>query len=283
MDLKQLKYFITIAEEGNISRAAEKLHMSQPPLSKQLKLLEQELGVILVERSTRKIEITDSGKKLKQRGDQILKLVERSIKEVKDIDNGIEGNLIIGTVSSVGASMLIEKIDLFHKQYPKINFEVLDEDTNRIIELLNSGVIEIGIIRTPFNKDDFEFMLLPEEPMVVLGNNISNKKESISLEELRNIPLIVQKRYEKKIIDLCKSVGFEPRIICNSNDVRTLLLLASTNIGAAIIPKDCLNLVNTSNLEYKLLKERDLDMGTAIIWAKDGYLSSIAKHFLEMF
>lgn len=285
MDIKQLTYFLTIVEEGNISKAAEKLHIAQPPLSHQLKLLEEELNVKLIERNTRKLKITDVGVTLSNRAKQIVQLMDTTVKEVKDISEGSQGTLSIGTVSSAGVALLPIHIESFLKKYPNINFQILDEDTTRIVELLNNDVIDIGIVCTPYNKDMLEAISLPEEPMIVVGTNLpwDNKKKSVNLTELKSMPLIVQQRYEKNIIELCRKAGFEPRIFCKSNDVRTLLLWAGNSIGFAIVPKNCLNLIENVNLNFIELNEPSLNVGTAIIWKKNHYLSSTAKHFLGTF
>lgn len=282
MDIKQLIYFLAIAEEENISRAAEKVHIAQPPLSKQLQLLEEELGVKLVERSTRKLQITSAGEILQHRAKQILDLLDSTIEEVKDISEGLSGTLSIGTVSSAGATLLPEKIYSFHKKYPNLNFEILDEDTYKIIELLKSGLIDIGIIRTPYNIESFGAITIPDEPMVAISTTpFSNDEEAIYLNYLIDKPLIVQKRYEKTLIDLCLNLGFKPRILCKSNDVRTVLLWLTIGMGIAIVPKNSISLILNTKVYYKEIKESSLKVGTAIIWNHNRYMSSAAKHFLE--
>lgn len=284
MDIKQLIYFITIAEECSFSKAAERLYMAQPPLSYQLKLLEEELNVKLMERTTRKLQLTDAGKALFQRSKQLLEFLDTSIKEVKDIHNGFQGNLSIGTVSSAGAAILPEIIKSFHLSYPGIDFEILDEDTSKIIELLNGGIIDIGIIRTPFKSDNFEAILLPDEPMLAVSNTELCEGQSVlKLWNLKNTPLIIQRRSEGSLIELCNSYDFKPRIICKSNDVRTILLWAGMGLGTALVPKNCVNLAPNANLKYKEIAEPSLLTGTAIIWPKQRYISSAARRFLEAF
>lgn len=285
MDIRQLTYFLTIAEEGNISRAAEKLHIAQPPLSQQLKLLENELGMTLVERSTRKIQLTDVGKTLQHRAKQILKLLEATEKELKDINEGLQGTLSIGSVSSAGATLLPDRICSFYKSYPGITFEIIDEDTSKIIELLNNGVIDIGIIRTPFDIENFESIYLPDEPMVVAGVKIPWEEDQkfICMSDLAEKSLIVQRRYEDMLVQLCHREGFSPKVLCKSNDVRTVLLWASTGLGLAIVPKNCISLIGNIHLTYKEIKESSLNVGTAIIWPKDRFISSAARHFLKTF
>lgn len=284
MDIKQLKYFLAIAEESSFSKAAERLYIAQPPLSHQLKLLEDELGVKLVERTTRRLQLTDAGKALQQRSKQLLEFLETSVKEVKDIHNGLQGMLSIGTVSSAGAALLPERVKTFHENYPGIDFEILDEDTAKIIELLEHAVIDIGIIRTPFNLDNFEAIILPDEPMIAVSNSeLAGGKKALKLTDLIHTPLIIQRRNEAVIMELCQKSGFTPRIICRSNDVRTILLWAGTGLGTALVPKNCINLVHNTNLNYKEIAEPSLMTGTAIIWPKQRYISSAARRFLDTF
>ncbi|HCW03471.1 MAG TPA: LysR family transcriptional regulator [Clostridium sp.] len=284
MDIKQLKYFIAIAEEGSISKAAKRLHMAQPPLSQQLKAMESELGVELFERSTRKLEITSSGQAMYHKAKQILKLMDIAIKEVKDISDGLAGKLSIGTVSAAGATFLPQLISNFHSKFPNISFEIIDEDTPRIIELLSKGFIDIGIIRTPYNTEGFKVINLPEEPMIVASKTDywDKNRKVITIKELNQLPLVLHRRYEKTIGELCNKKGFSPNIICKSNDVRTILLWANAGIGVAIIPKNCLDLIPNTKLYHRELKEAELKVGTAIIWPKNGYQSSPTKRFISL-
>ena len=120
MDIRQLLYFTTIAEEGSISAAAKKLHLSQPPLSYQMKLLEEELHLPLIERSARGIALTEAGRVLYKRAQGILELSELTRKEMLAMASGFTGTLHIGTVSSSGASLLGWRIPAFHQKYPQI-------------------------------------------------------------------------------------------------------------------------------------------------------------------
>jgi LysR family transcriptional regulator, salicylic acid-responsive activator of bsdBCD len=285
MDIRQLKYFLAIAEEESITRAAERLHMAQPPLSQQLKLLEEELGVKLVDRSTRKFQLTDTGEALRHRAEQMLSLMETTVKELKDMGEGLQGTLSIGTVPSSGAALLPRRIKEFHEKYPGINFQILDGHTNKILELLNSGVIDIGIIRTPFNTEIYESICFPREPMIAAGTEFyfGEKRGKVKISDILDKPLIVDVRFEGIILEACHRVGFSPRIICRSDDVRSLLLWASTGIGISIVPKAAISLVPGSSLRFKEINEPSLETQTAILWMKGRYLSTAARRFLEMF
>jgi LysR family transcriptional regulator, salicylic acid-responsive activator of bsdBCD len=286
MDLRQLVYFLAIAEEGNITRASERLHMAQPPLSQQLKLLEEEFGVVLIERNTRKIQITDAGRLLQKRAKQILDLSEKTVKELTDLKEGLQGTLSIGTISSAGEILLPLKIQCFHEKYPYVDFHIRESGTYEILELIKSGIVEIGLIRTPFNQSSFEYINLPDEPMVAgaLGG-LFWKCNSGCLEpaDLIDKPLLMHNRYTANIKEACRKAGFEPNIICRIDDTRFMLNWANTGMGIVIIPRDMIGLVPDAKLFYREIKEESLVTRTVIIWLKNRYLSAPARHFLELF
>ncbi|MBC2581967.1 LysR family transcriptional regulator [Clostridium sp. DJ247] len=291
MDIRQLKYFLTVAEEGQITSASKRLNIAQPPLSQQLKLLEKELGVQLLERKSRSVELTEAGNILRNKSEQILELVKTTLKELKDLNEGVQGTVNIGTVGASGASILPDKVYNFHEQYPNVNFEVWEGDTFRIIELLNNGVIELGIIRTPFNYEKYNFMFLTNEPVGDRMVAIADPKfyddkdtETIPFIELKDKPVIINRRFEKIITDACKENGFEQlNVVCSNGDVRSSLIWANAGIGIAIVPKSNLNIMSHVNLKVKEIIEPSIETRVAVIWMKDRYLSTAARHFIEIF
>lgn len=288
MDVRQLRYFLAIAEEGNISGAAKRLHIAQPPLSQQLKLLENELDVQLVKRGSRRIQLTEAGCILRNRAEQIIDLIETTVKELKEINQGYKGTLSIGTVASLGASILADRIRSFHRQYPDVSFQLREGDTHRITELLRSGVIEIGIVRFPFDSEIYESIRWPDEPMIAAiapdsDWNFEGHKTSLSLEELAAKPLILHRRHEKIILESCRQKGFEPQVLCKSDDVRSALSWANAGIGVAVIPKSAVDLMPNTGLVYKEINEASLETAAAVIWMRNRYLSTAARHFLKMF
>ncbi|VBB09102.1 transcription regulator hth lysr [Lucifera butyrica] len=287
MDIRQLHYFLAIAEEGQITGAAKRLHMAQPPLSQQLKLLETELGVQLIRRGSRRIQLTEAGSALRNRAEQILALMETTFKEVKEFHDGDKGTLAIGTVASLGATLLPERIRLFREQYPGIDFILCEGETQRISELLNRGVIEIGMVRLPFDSNVFESVTLPKEPMVAAINRSCGSYDDnttvIQLKELVNMPLMVHRRHEALIIKACREAGFEPSILCIGDDIRSLLAWADAGIGTAIATQSAAGLIPSTNLCYRQIAAPDLETTAAVIWMRNRYLSTAARRFLEIF
>lgn len=285
MDIKQLRYFQIIAEEGQITRAAQRLHMAQPPLSHQLKLLEEELGVKLVEREKRGVILTGAGRLLHNRGEQIIELLDTTVKELKELNEGYTGALSIGAVASSGTTFLPCRILKFHEQYPNISFQLWEGDTYRILELLNTGIIEIGIVRNVFDSELYHAVSLPTEPMVVAMCrewSCGEQIKQVGMKELASKPLLLHRSNERMIVECCQKNDFEPQILCKGDDVRSLLVWADAGLGLAIVPKSAVGLVPSNNLVYKEIIEPSLEIKKSIIWLKNRYLSAATRNFLEM-
>ncbi|MCR4944717.1 MAG: LysR family transcriptional regulator [Clostridium sp.] len=284
MEIKKLKYFVTIVEEGNISAASKKLHVSQPPLSNQMKLLEEELGMKLMERGARNITLTEAGKLLYKRAKDIIELTESTKKELENIEHGLAGTFALGTNSSSGAMILKNKIMKFNKEYPKVKFEIHERNTYELLELLNSGVIEAAIVRTPFNMDRIEGYFFEEEPLVaVMKSEFEwSKDNEISLKELEGSKVIIYRRLKNIILECCSKKDIKLDIFCENDDARTTIMWANAGLGIGIIPKSALHFIKGDELIYKAIKEKELYTQLGAIWNRERYLSTIAKSFLEI-
>ncbi len=288
MDIRQLLYFTTIAEEGSISAAAKKLHLSQPPLSYQMKLLEKELHLPLIERSARGIELTEAGRVLYKRAQGILELSELTRKEMLAMASGFTGTLHIGTVSSSGASLLGWRIPAFHQKYPQIGFAIHEGNTFELMEMLESGLIELAIVRTPFHSDQLNCLYLSPEPMIAAGASSffpagMPSGQPISLELLGHAPVILYRRFEKILLSLCEQKGITPQVFCIADDARTTLMWAEAGLGVAVVPQSAYRIMPHHNMVYGELSEEDLHTRIAAVCKKGCSLSWAAQQFLEIF
>lgn len=288
MDIRQLLYFTTIAEEGSISAAAKKLHLSQPPLSYQMKLLEKELHLPLIERSARGIELTEAGRVLYKRAQGILELSELTRKEMLAMASGFTGTLHIGTVSSSGASLLGWRIPAFHQKYPQIGFAIHEGNTFELMEMLESGLIELAIVRTPFHSDQLNCLYLSPEPMIAAGASSffpagMPSGQPISLELLGHAPVILYRRFEKILLSLCEQKGITPQVFCIADDARTSLMWAEAGLGVAVVPQSAYRIMPHHNMVYGELSEEDLHTRIAAVCKKGCSLSWAAQQFLEIF
>lgn len=292
MDLRQLRYFLKIAEEGQITRAAKRLHMAQPPLSHQLKLLEQELGVQLVERMGRKLKLTEAGQSLQRRAEQIVGLMDATVSEMKEYDTGVRGTLSIGTVASAGAALLPDRIRAFHDSYPSIYFQLWEGDTYRITQLLESRVIEVGLVRLPVdNLSQYNIIHLHTEPLVAAMSPTwfeGVNDDPIRLSDLADIPLLLLRREQgtfiyQQFVGACEKAGFEPRVLCESADIMTLLTLAEAGVGVTIVPKSAISLRTGTTLHFREISKPSLESTAAVVWLRNRFLSTPAQRFIDMF
>lgn len=286
MDIRQLKYFLAIAEEEQITAAAKRLNMAQPPLSQQMKLLEDELDTQLFKRGPRQIRLTDAGKLLANRARQILELSDSTLREIADCKRGLRGTLKIGTVSSSGSILLSKGMQSFYQSFPDARFEIHEGNTFSLIELLTRGLIEIGIVRTPFRNSRVECKYLRKEPMIVImddSHDWAPEKKEISLQELAEKPVILYRRFEQLLLDTFAGYGIQPQVFCTNDDARTTVLWANAGYGIGIVPASAFNLAAHSHLHSKILTEERLYTCITAIWMKDRYLSSLAENFLDCF
>lgn len=285
MELRQLKYFLAIAEEGQITKAAKRLNLTQPPLSQQLILLEKELGTPLFDRSKKHIRLTEAGNILQHRAQQMMELMKITTNELQESTGGISGRLAIGTISSSGVSLLPNRIQEFHKCYPKVTFHLRQGETSKILELLNVGLIEIGFVRFPVDYALYDFLILPEEPMVVAANAKILPPRSIPFDfrQLMGQPLLVHQRHLPMITELCRQSGFAPSFFCTSDDITPLVIWANLGLGIAIVPKSAIDLFAVSSLEFYELAPPTPKTTSAIIWSKKRPLSAAANHFITLF
>jgi len=285
MDIREMKYFYAIAEEGNISNASKRLNIAQPALSRQMKQLEDNLGVQLFERGSRRIKLTEAGHLMRKRVEQILDLVEGTKNEIIELNSGAAGTISIGTVTTSGAILLPNLIDRFHALYPNVTFQLWEGDGFRVLELLDKGIIEVGIIRAPFDSDIYESIALPAEPLVIAMKqdcSYGEDPETIRLIELANQPLIIPIRWKSMFVEWCSKAGFKPNIVCLCDGIIMNVLWAKMGIGMALVPKSTEGLIADSALTYKTIVEPTVSTQTIIVWLRNRRLSASSKHFIDL-
>lgn len=265
MNSKQLKYFVTVTEEGTVSSAAKKLFISQPPISQQIKLLEDELGTKLFIRTPRQMILTTAGKLLYNRAKSIISMTNMAKDEVTSFVRDQRNTIKIGIISSIIGSEILQKIASFATDREDINFEFYESDTYAVIDNLHKEHINFGIVRSPFPLSKFKTMKLQNSRLVALGHkNIFNNKmlklgndtletenrtyylnDKISLNELSKYPLIIYRRWENLILDTFKKYSMDYIIKCRTDSASTALFLARRGAGLALLPST----IVSSNME----------------------------------
>lgn len=286
MDMKQLRYFTAIAEEGQITSAARRLHIAQPPLSQALKALEAELGVQLFERIPSGIRITEAGALLLQRSYQISNMFDTIAEDMASFRGGREGILKIGTVSSSGSILINENFMAFREHYPKVKFNLYEGNSYQIIEYLEKGIIEIGIVRTPFDNDKFEKICCAPTPMVVAGHKSNfpfSPVQKVTLQQLSKEPILINRRYYR----LFQSIGAKENLTfqyyCLNNDARTTLYWTNAGLGMGVVPKETLLIQAYPDLQFSEIDSPELYTQLCAIWVKNKPITQITSNFLAYF
>ena len=286
MEIKDMRAFYAIVEEGNISHAAQRLDIAQPALSRQMKRLETSLGVQRFERGSRRIRLTDAGKVMYARVEHILGIVDGAVREITEMGSGVAGSVRLGTITTSGAMLVPELLSEFHRRYPQVTYQIWEAEGARILELLDNRVIEIGITRTQVDAKVYESIVLPNEPLVVIMNReqeIGKKPHEVKLSELKKVPLLVPLRWQSVFTANCKKHGFTPNIVCVSDSIVQDLLLTKMGMGMALLPVSSKTLLTDGNLIYKKLVEPEMSTHTVIAWLKNRTLSTSSAHLIRLF
>ncbi|MEK3906043.1 LysR family transcriptional regulator [Oceanobacillus sp. FSL K6-0127] len=290
MDMRQLRYFYTIATEGQITRAAKILHMAQPPLSQSLKALESEIGVPLFERNGKKMELTEAGEVLYKKADYFFKFFDEALTEVKETGEGLKGQLTVGCVKTL-FSHVPQRIKSFREKYPNVTFELREGDSYLLAEQLNNRNIDLAIVRLPLDMEPYSSLFLPEENYVAIMPEQwakSYESETITMNELANLPLLLLRRISgvgqyELIMDKFEKRGLTPNIVTVCPDVDMILELVNVEVGASILPASILKKHFNAGIKGFAIEDETIISKSAIIWLKDRYLSKSKQRFIEYF
>lgn len=296
MTLKQLTYFLKIAETGNLTKAATELNMSQPPLSYQLKLLEDELGVSLFIREPHSMKITDEGVLLRNRSTQILSLVDRTVNELAVFNENQKFMVNIGTVTSSGHNFLPKIIKSFKKEHPLSTFNIYDGSSMYLQELLHNAIIDIAILREPFPVDQFESLRLnsanlnPEydnDYFVAVGKEkflspCTENDNCIDLKDVLNMPLVVHRKFEKILEHQARQIDMRVNnLICKNDSVPSSIEWTLSGTCIAIMPFTSSLLIGSNKLIVRKIINPSFFSNMYIVWRKDAEFSMHTRAFLE--
>ena len=286
MDLKQIQYFVTVVEQGSINRAAQKLHMTQPPVSKQMQLLEAELGCPLFLRSTHPLELTQEGKVLYERGLNLLAMAKGTVQAVADCRSTQGGTLRLGLVSSVSELAARQWIAPFSRSHPGVAFELYEANTYQLLERLRSRQFDLALVRTPFLNRPFRCQVLPPRPMLALWRPerfAFRSGEPVSLEELAEVPLILYRRWEDLVTEAFGRRGLRPQVLARSDSAGTCLALARTGLGVAISPDSMEQPALAAGLGTCPIGDPSLRSGIALARSESGCDTAAGQAFWDFF
>lgn len=281
MNLKQLRYFLAVAEEKQITAAAKRLFIAQPPLSYQLKQLEKELGVALFTRTAYGIELTDAGKELQNYAERILTLAQTAKDQVNKTAKGELGTIKIGSASSSVGELPSDKFKQLTRFYPDISFDVYEKNTFGVLDKLRSGTIDLGIVRMPFNHNGIQSKTLTNERMTLVTTEQKLlEKQTVNLKELSKQPLIIYRRFENIFNESFAHQGLKPYYAVKCDDSRTAILWAQQEMGAALVPESIANLYAPK--QFVLVKHASWETHLQLVWLKEK-VSPLMKRIIDIF
>lgn len=249
MELRQLRYFIAVAEELHFTRAAERLGITQPPLSQQIQRLEAELGIALFTRDNRGVALTEAGSAFLDGARRTLAEAERALEDVHRVMQGHVGSLTVGTVSSAWYVFLPRVLRTFHKHYPDVDIVVSSINPNEQANRLLTGSLDVAVLRSNVSEPGIETeVVIPDSLMVAMPENHRLAgRDHIVLEELADETLVILPRRPNPngydmIAQMCLEAGFQPRVFHETMEVNAVIGLVNAGMGLSIVPASISNL-----------------------------------------
>ncbi len=289
MDLRRLRYFVAVAEESSFSRAAQRLHIAQPPLSTQIKRLEEELGVPLFKRTGRGVRITEAGELLLEEAQRILVQVDQTIRVVQGVGSGEVGRLTLGFVPSASNEALPPILRAFGNRFPEIELFLREMRPDRVVQSLHDGQIDIGFVYLPLDDESLNIEYVSHEPLVLaLPDTHPLASESqIELQAVAEEPFILPMRYQLmpglygQVTDACRQAGFVPKAV--QKDVwlmQTIVGLVAGGTGVALVPA-CLRNLHRKGVVYRSVHGLSPTVELGMIWRRDDQGATL-NLFLQM-
>jgi DNA-binding transcriptional LysR family regulator len=288
MELRRLRYFVAVAEELSFNRAAQRLRISQPPLSTQIKQLEEELGVLLFKRSSRGVRMTDAGELLLEETRRIFIQLEQTARMVERIGSGKTGRLSLGFVPSATNEVLPSVLYEFQRGFPDVELFLHEMMPDQVVRRLHGRQIDVGFFYLPFDDSALTFRPVSREPLIVAlsESHPSANEPEIDLRTLEREPFILPMRYEMpglygQVTEVCRQAGFTPRAV--QKDVwlmQTIVGLVASGIGVALIPASLRNF-RRKGVVYKTVRNLSPKVEMGMVWRR-GDSSPVLSAFLDV-
>lgn len=285
MEIRVLCYFLTVAREESITRAAEVLHITQPTLSRQLSQLEEETGVRLLERGPRRIRLTSEGMLLRRRAEEILELVDKTEAELSEQDELVEGRISIGCGELASVSLLPELFRSFRERHPRVVFDLYTATADLVTEQMDRGLLDIGLLLEPVDIGKYEFIRLDiKERWVVLmrPDDPLASQENVTAQDLLGRPLILPRRTSVRG-ELASWFGdFYERlnVVFTSNLNTNGALMVASGLAYSVVIEGAVPLWDQSKVTYRPLSPA-LTATSVLAWKRGQPFSLASARFIE--
>ena len=288
MNLRSLHYFVKLSDLRHFSKAAEACFVSQPTLSTQIKKLEDELGVQLVERSPRKIMLTPVGEEIAERARLILSDVDQIRAVARRAGDPADGNLRLGLFPTLAPYFLPHVIPNIRKQYPNLRLQLAEEKTEDILKMLQQGELDAALLALPINDDGLDMEILFEEPFVMAlpGGHPLEAKDQITLKDLNGNELLLLDEghcLREHALEVCTLAGAHERADFHATSMETLRQMVAANVGITLMPLLSVKppIAQTSNLVTKRFASPAPSRTIAMVWRNSSALSDFLRELAD--
>lgn len=275
MELRHIRYFVAVAEELHFGRAAIRIGIAQPPLSKQIQQLEDEIGVKLFKRTKRRVSLTHAGKTFLKEARQVLDLSERAVRSARRADRGEIGRLVVSFVGSATYSFLPHALRSFRNRFPHVELVLRELTTYKQLDALHEKGVDVGFLRQPIKDDALFIETLLQEPFVVAlpSHHALVSRTSIPLEMLAREDFVMFSRQQgttfyDQAVSLCHQAGFSPKVVQEAVHIPTVLGLVSAGMGVTLVTASIQKL-QLAGVVYRILAQVDRTTELAVAWRRD--------------
>jgi DNA-binding transcriptional LysR family regulator len=287
IDIRHLRHFVAVAEELHFRRAAERLHMSQPPLSQSIRALETALGASLLDRTSRQVSLTEVGRVFLDHVRPVIALFDESVDAALRAARGEAGTLTVGYAVSAGFEIVPRVLHDFHVRYPGVHVQLRGMSATEQIEGIRKGTVHVGFIREPDNHSDLVRIPILKERLLLAYHESSPlaERSSITLRDVEHLPFVMSERGRSpgmydKIVHACRRAGFSPQVVQEASEVQTVLGLVAAGVGVTLVP-DQFRQLALPGLRFAALPDVTTQLTLAIVHDVANR-SSLVEAFVEV-
>ena len=286
MDIRVLRYFLTVAKEQSINKAAQTLHMTQPPLSRQMQELEEELGKKLFIRGNRKILLTEEGMLLRKRAEEIVELFEKTEAEVRAASDTVSGEIYIGAAETKSFGLVAKSAKRLREQFPDVRYHLCSGNSEDTTERLDRGLLDFAVLSLPADIEKYKSLVLPAKDhwgVLLRRDHPLASKKGIAPQDLRDIPVILSRQAigHKAITSWMQDANFSLQVVSTYNLLYNASIMAEADIGCVLCLQGIIPEYSESSLCFVPL-EPPVEAGLALVWKKEQPLSKAALKLLEI-
>lgn len=287
MELNQLLYFLEVAKQRSFTGAARELHISQPAISKMIQSLEEELGVLLLDRSSRHVTLTDYGLTVQQQATKVFRLLQDLQVELGDVTHLQKGSLRIGLPPMVGEMFFPRILSQFHQQYPNIKIKLHEGGSKKVAQDVAEGNLDVGVSLYPVKEDMFDFYEFAKDPLrlIVSAAHPLASRATVKLGDLHAEPFILYRQdfgLREIIYDACVQSGFKPDIVCETSQWEFMSKIVADGLGVALLPQKVCHELHNAKIKVIPIDDPPIFWHLALIWRKNTYLPQAAQKWISV-